>query len=144
MIGLVLPLILRLGVPERFGKLVGWIALAIAALVLVGAAWGAWGLWLSNRDEAVIVAEDTKREAAAVELREVSAEERAVDALANQMAREKREEAIKARIAIEAAKAPAARATQPPQVRALNCQLMREDYSAAELEKLKAYRENCK
>lgn len=46
-----IPLIARLGIAQRFQKLAAWIATIIGAVMLCGALYGAWHLWLSNRDD---------------------------------------------------------------------------------------------
>lgn len=144
MIGTLVAILARRGLSQRAAGIAAWIILAVAVLVLLGALWGGFRLWLSAERASAVVEEDARREVRASGLREKSAEERAVDALANQMAQDKREDAIATPIADEAAKPPAARATQPPQIRALNCALVREDYTPAELAKMRAYQENCR
>lgn len=102
------------GLPRGVKLVVATIA-AIALLVAV------WAICLHFHDRAVITQHEDKREAAAAGATVKSAEERAVDALANQMSRDQREAAIAVAEASEAAKAPEARATVAPQNRALNC-----------------------
>lgn len=109
---------------------------AFAVMALLGVV---WAIWLGNHDSAVIERHEDKREAAAAGATVKSAEERAVDALANQMARDQREAAIAVAEASEAAKAPEARATVAPQNRALNCARLKQ----AGLTGDAAYRDKC-
>lgn len=121
------------GLPAGIRRAALWIALALLTIALI---W--W--WFARHDAKVIERYEDKREAAAATATVKSAEERAVDALANQMTRDQREAAIAIAEASEAAKAPEARATVAPQNRALNCARLKQ----AGLTGDAAYREACK
>lgn len=126
MIGLILPLIVRMGVPERFQRLAAWAGIVVGAIALAGLLWGAWSLWLDSVRDDAVRAEQDKREAIAAEAGQQSAEERADAALKNVMAEQARETAIAKADASEAAKAPEARSTVSAQDRALNCDRLRQ------------------
>lgn len=137
MIGLVAPLLLRVGIPERLHRVVTWIALAILCVALI-----AW--WFARHDAKVIERHEDKREAVASDARERSAEERADDAVQNILAEQEREKEIAQAAASEAAKPPEHRAALPPTSVALNCNRLLRSYSAAELAKMPAYQEKCR
>jgi hypothetical protein len=113
-IALLAPLLLRIGIPARLHRWAVYAALALLTIALIA-------VWFARHDARVIERHENKREAAAAGATVKSAEERAVDALANQMSRDQREAAIAVAEASEVAKAPEARATVAPQNRALNC-----------------------
>jgi len=98
---------------------------------------------VSQRDARVIERHEDKREAVSAPAREREAEDRAQDAIDNMLAEQARELEIARAEASEAAKSPEARATQPPNTRAFICAAMREDYTAAELARMKVYQEAC-
>lgn len=120
------------------------VKLGLAALVGVLLAWALWSLWLGNHDEAVIDRHEDKRNEAAAPASEKAATERADDALLNAELRAERDEAIAKAEALEAAKAPEARATIAPTTVALNCARLRQAYTAGELAKMAGYREACR
>lgn len=105
MIGLIAPLLLRVGIPERLHRAVAWIALAVLCAALV-----AW--WFASHDAKVIERHEEKREAAASDAKERSAEDRANDAIINMINERDREDAIKT--------APTGSAVSAPDLR-LNC-----------------------
>jgi len=109
-------------------------AVAIVALFVVTY------VLVSQRDARVIERHEDKREAAAAPAREKAAEDRAQDAIDNMLAEQARELEI---ARAEASEAAGSRPTQPPHTRAFICAAMREDYTAAELAKLKVYQEVC-
>lgn len=54
MIGLIVPLILRAGVPQRFARIAAWIVAGVVVLVLCGAAVAMFREWIANgKEEAV-------------------------------------------------------------------------------------------
>lgn len=57
MIAFLLPLVARLGVPERLQRAAAWIATALALAALAGLLWGAWGLWLGHHDTRIVGAD---------------------------------------------------------------------------------------
>ncbi|HUD28945.1 MAG TPA: hypothetical protein VMQ93_08750 [Novosphingobium sp.] len=134
-------------VPERFQRIVAWIlaglALLLAILVLAAAIWGASKLWIARHDAAVVERHEEKREAAAADATVKSAEERAVDALANQMDRSERDQAIATAAASEASKPPEARATVPPTTLARRCAQFRQSCSVEQLAKMPTYQKVC-
>lgn len=137
MIGLIAPLLVRIGIPERLHRAVIWVALAALCAVLV-----AW--WFARHDAKVIERHEVKREASASDARELSAEERAADAMEGLIVEQARERDIAKAAASEAAKPPEQRAALPPTSVALNCNRLLRSYSAAELAKMPAYQEKCR
>lgn len=129
----------RAGIPERLQRIAAWAAIVAAILAIVGAILLTWRLWLGGHDKAVITTENAKVEQTASTAREKSADERVVDALANQIERSDREAAIAKAEAVEAAKPPAERATLPPTTLALNCARLKR----AGLTGSDAYRDRC-
>lgn len=105
MIGFLAPLLLRVGIPERLHRAALWIALALLTIALV---W--W--FFRQHDAKVIERHEDKRETAASEAKERSAEDRANDAIINMINEREREDAIKA--------APTGSAVSAPDLR-LNC-----------------------
>lgn len=54
MIGLIIPLVLRAGVPQRFARVAAWIAAAVVVLVLCWAAVAVFREWIATgKEEAV-------------------------------------------------------------------------------------------
>lgn len=53
---LLLALVARWGVPERFQRLAAGFAGVVAALLLLGALYGGWRLWLHRHDSAIVAA----------------------------------------------------------------------------------------
>lgn len=100
--------------------------------------------WLWQHDRKVLQREQAKREAAASKALDQSAEERANDAVRGIIAEKDRETAIAEAEKKEAQKAPLERATLPPTTVALNCQRLRQAYSAEKLAKMPGYAEKCK
>lgn len=137
MIGLLVPIFLRLGVVERVARVLAWIALAVGVALLM------WAL-VAIYDRYVIDRHEAEREVAAAPAHSQSAAERLSDKLADTMADKARLEAIEKAADVEKAKPPEERAKLPPTTRALNCQLLRENYTPAELAKSDAYKINCK
>ena len=133
MIALLIPIFIRWGFTQRLAKIAAWAVVVLTILAVLA-------VIKVNYDSNVIERHEDKREAAAAGATVKSAEERAVDALANQMARDQREAAIAVAEVSEAAKAPEARATVAPQSRALNCARIKQ----AGLTGDAAYREACK
>jgi hypothetical protein len=84
MIGLIVPLILRAGVPQRFARLAAWIVAAVVLAALCGAAVAMFREWVSaGKEEAVrIDQQDVTIEAANLVINATSA------ATANQMERD--------------------------------------------------------
>lgn len=119
MIGLLAPLLLRIGIPERLHRWATYAALAVLTIALV---W--W--WFARHDAKVIERHEGKREATAAKAEVKSAEERVVEAFENQRLRDQREAAIAKAEASEAAKPAEARSTLSAQDRALNCQRLRD------------------
>lgn len=117
-----------------------WVLAGIVAAILIGIA---WALWLDAHDDRVIERHEQQRELVGSKAREKSAEEAAVDALRNQMERDKRDAAIAKAAASEEAKPPEERATTTPQALALMCAIAREDYTADELAEMPEYQEHC-
>jgi hypothetical protein len=118
-----------------------WALAGIAAALVLAVV---WATWLHFHDAGVIEQHEVKREAAAAPARELSAEERAVDALANQMAKGQRDQAIVKAAASEAAKPPEARATIPPTTIARRCVQLLRAYSSEQLARMPAYQEKCR
>lgn len=135
-------------VPERFQRVVAWIIAALAFLLillaLAGTVWGGVKLWMHFHDAKVVERHEEKREAAAADAREISAEERAIDAVTNFQAEREREEAIAKAEATEAAKPPEARAVVPPTTIARRCAQLLRTYSSEQLAKMAAYQEKCR
>lgn len=125
------------GLPDGARRAALWIALALLTIALM---W--W--FFRQHDAKVIERHEDKREAAANDARGRSAEERADDAIAGIIAEQARETEIAKAAASEAAKAPEARAALPPTTIALNCQRLRQSYTAAELKNISAYQEKCR
>lgn len=84
MIGLIVPLILRAGVPQRFARIAAWIVAGIIVLALCGAAVALFREWIAHgKEEAVRVdQQDVTIEAANLVINASSA------ATANQMERD--------------------------------------------------------
>jgi hypothetical protein len=78
MIGFLLPVLARWGVPERVRKPLATAALIVAAFAFLAAL---WGIWLWQHDKGVIEAHEAEREARAGEARETAADERVKDAI---------------------------------------------------------------
>lgn len=107
-------------------RALAWAKLAPWALLLTSLLIGAWAIWLANHDSAVIERHQTKIQQLDAPASEKAADERITDAFKNQRLRDQRDAAIAKAEALEAAKAPEARATVAPQNRALNCDRLRE------------------
>lgn len=135
-------------VPERFQRGVAWILAGFALLALVAAlvatVWGGARLWMRFHDAEVVEGHEEKRGAAASGAREISAEERAIDAVTNFQAEREREEAIAKAEATEAAKPPELRAVVPPTTIARRCAQLLRTYSSEQLAKMAAYQEKCR
>lgn len=84
MIGLIIPLVLRAGVPQRLARVAAWIAAAVVVLVLRWAAVAMFREWIATgKEEAVSLSEkDVTIEAANIVINATSA------ATANQMERD--------------------------------------------------------
>lgn len=84
MIGLIIPLVLRAGVPQRFARVAAWIAAAVVVLVLCWAAVAMFRVWIATgKEEAVSLNQkDVTIEAANLVINASSA------ATANQMGRD--------------------------------------------------------
>lgn len=84
MIGLIIPLVLRAGVPQRFARVAAWIAAAVVVLVLCWAAVAMFREWIATgKEEAVSLNQkDVTIEAANLVINATSA------ATANQMERD--------------------------------------------------------
>lgn len=89
MIGLILPIFLRLGLSQRLAKVAAWAALGIAALAL---------LWLAKTlyDRSIVEDHEAKREAAASGAREIAADARATDTVTNTKSEQEMHDAINA------------------------------------------------
>ena len=136
MIGLIAPLLLRIGIPERLHRVVSYVALSVLTIVLL------W--WLVRQyDAAVIERHDQKRESAASAGREKSAEEAVVDAFTNLRERDERDHDIATAEASEAVKPPEARAAVPPTTLARRCRQFRQAYTAEQLAKMPEFKEKC-
>lgn len=122
--------------PAWVKKLAAWASLAIAAALLLWAAWEALKGW-------IIEEEDEDRAVASMEQHNASAEQRAIDAVVNIAAENARESAVATAEASEAAKPASERAKLPPTTKALNCARMRQAYTKAELGRMDAYKANC-
>lgn len=129
MISLVLPLIAKLGVPERFQRIAAWAALIIAAIALLASAKAIY-------DRSVIADHEKYKTVESIEARDKAAEERAADTIRNADAERQREEAIRT--------APNAGATVAPSTRALNCKRIEKAYTKEQLERITAYQERCR
>lgn len=144
MIPALITLAARIGIPEPARKLAAWLALALGAAALVAAAIWAWNTWLDGERTDAVRAEQVKQQAASADARGRSAEERADDAIQDMIASQARETEIAKAAASEQAKPPEQRATLPPTTIALNCQRLRQAYTAAALAKMQAYQEKCR
>lgn len=84
MIGLIIPLVLRAGVPQRFARIAAWIAAAVVVLLLCWAAVAMFREWIATgKEEAVSLNQkDVTIEAANLVINATSA------ATANQMERD--------------------------------------------------------
>lgn len=84
MIGLIIPLVLRAGVPQRFARVAAWIAAAVVVVVLCWAAVAMFREWIATgKEEAVAINQkDVTIEAANLVINATSA------ATANQMERD--------------------------------------------------------
>lgn len=84
MIGLIIPLVLRAGIPQRFARVSAWIAAAVVVVVLCWAAVAMFREWIATgKEEAVSLSEkDVTIEAANIVINATSA------ATANQMERD--------------------------------------------------------
>lgn len=129
MIGLIIPLVAKLGVPKRFQRIAAWIGVVATAIALL---WAGWAILKAS----IIDDHEKNRAVRSIDARDKSAEERADDAVRNLLAEKDREGAIKA--------APNAGATLAPSTVAANCARLRAAYSAEDLAKSDAYRELCK
>ena len=119
---------------------VKWALAGIALAILIGIT---WAVWLADHDSEVIERHEQKREQRAAEAHIKTAEERADDAIRNLIAEQAREAAIDRAAASEAARPPEERATMPPTTLALNCERIRQAYSARELAGIAVYQEKC-
>lgn len=121
------------GLPE-------WLWYVAGVLALVG------GVLVWNHFENRAAVEDYKdqREQAASRAREDSAEQQAIDAVAQAVSKMERDRVIAEADKAEQAKPAEQRAQTSPQAIALNCAIAREDYTAAELEKMPEYQEHCR
>lgn len=106
---LLISIFARFGVPQRFQKAAAYIALAVAAIAF---------LWLAKTlyDRSVIDDHEAKREARAVEARDVAADQRSTDAITNATNEKELHDAIDA--------APTG-GTLSPAALALNCERLR-------------------
>lgn len=84
MIGLIIPLVLRAGIPQRFARIAAWIAAAVVVSLLCWAAVAMFREWIATgKEEAVSLSEkDVTIEAANIVINATSA------ATANQMERD--------------------------------------------------------
>lgn len=119
------------GLPEPVRKLAAWATLVVVALAILATAKAAY-------DAAVIEDHEAERAVESMETHNVSAEQRAIDAVVNIAAENEREAAIARAEASEAA------AALPATTKALNCARMRQAYPSADLAKMPAYQENCR
>lgn len=126
-----------------FTALPRWAKVSLCAAAGLLLAMVLWSLWLRSHDQALIESHEDRREAAASGAREISAEERAIDAVTNFQAEQEREDAIEKAAASEIAKPPEARATVPPTTLARRCVQLRRTYSSEQLAKMAAYQEKC-
>lgn len=119
---------------------VWWIAGAMALVVL-------FLVWDHFDDKAAVKAVQQEARSEALEktltAEQDSAEQRSLDAVKNMMEQQARDAEIAKAAASEAAKPPEQRAKLPPSTVALACQRMRQNYRAAELAAMPAYKEKC-
>lgn len=125
-------LLLRLGIPERLHRALTYVAIALVCLAVI---W--W--WFRQHDAKVIERHQDEIQRKDAPASERAAEDRAQDTINNVIAEKSREAEIAKAEAAEQAKAPEARATIPPQNRALNCERLRRAGMTGE----KVYREVC-
>ena len=52
-----LPLIARLGIPAAWQRLAAWVMAGVAVLLLLGALWGGYALWLHGHVKQAVVAD---------------------------------------------------------------------------------------
>lgn len=67
MIGWILPLIARLGVPQGLQRLVGWVTLAAGAIAVLGLLWAVHGWWVGRRIDAAVERDRIDARAQAIE-----------------------------------------------------------------------------
>lgn len=136
MIGAIVAQFAAWGLPEPIRRAAAWATVVAAIIALL---WAAKAIY----DASVIEDHETERAVESMEAHNVSAEQRAIDAVVNMTNDRLRSEAIEMVEASEAAKPPAERATLPPTTKALNCARLRQAYSKAELAKILEFKEHC-
>lgn len=136
MIGFILPLVARLGVPERFRNAAAYVLLAIAAIALI---WAGWAILKAS----IIEDHEQEKVIESIKALDSAAEERANDAIRDLMTDQDRSEAIEEAAKKQEALPPEERATLPPTTVALNCKRIAQAYTKEQLEKLAVYQEKC-
>lgn len=136
MIALIVKQLAAWGLPEPLRKAAAWASVAVAIALFFGA------IYAGIRRDAVNDHEAAKT-ADSIEAIDTAAAQRANDIVRNIAQEQARADAINGADRIEQAKPPEARATLPPQAKALACKQLEAAYSERELSRMDAYRENC-